>query len=134
MLLLAIPDQIIALAYYSMSGALLFSARRRIAVVGIGLSDPATLLIVMFALFILSCGVGHQIDAWFVAQGICSILSPFKKVVNWTTASISATTAVVVVKNMSAYIMLVLQAVDANRVIRQMRKAKEHHGSNESGD
>ena len=51
-----------------------------------------TVIRILFALFVFSCGIGHWIDAFYISQGQCASFTPVKSYWNWVTAVLSVAT------------------------------------------
>lgn len=121
----SIPDQVTSICYYAIPVALLSSARARKQLQGRGLNDPATMMLVMFALFIISCGTGHQIDSYFIRAGRCSAYSPLKTVVSWSTAILSVATALGAIPYMALYVRTLYQPIDFERLQRRVKELED---------
>jgi hypothetical protein len=125
----AASDEAIALAYFSIPIWLAFSARaRRIAM----RANGQVWILLLFGAFILSCGFGHEIDAYYELYGTCAALSPLKMYWNWQTATLSTTTAVLVVPRSLAYMTAFNSTVDFVALqsrIAELEKEIEKYGA-----
>lgn len=95
-----LSDQTIALAYFSIPIWFMFSARARRLLVN---ANGLTWMFVLFGLFILSCGLGHEIDAIYAFRGQCAAFSTVKSVCNWSTAILSSACAIVLLPKVATY-------------------------------
>lgn len=118
----AISDQLIAVAYLAIPLALLASAVARRHIMHRSFRDPANLLLLLFAAFILSCGIGHQIDAYFISNSQCAAFTSLKTWWNWVTASLSVLTALVLVPMLPTYVILLYKPIDIEAMRRRIKE------------
>ncbi len=116
----ALPDLIIAICYFAIPTALMVSAGARRRIMGRGLFDPANLVLVCFAVFILVCGSGHLIDSWFIFRGKCAAFESIKVISTITTAIASTTTVLLLLPLLPAYILLLYKPVDLEVIRRHV--------------
>lgn len=123
--LTALSDALIGASYFAIPAALGSSAAARHRLFGKTLTEPGGLLLILFAAFIFSCGIGHWIDAWFLFRGQCSGVEDVKVAWNWVTATISVLTMIVLVPVASRYIALLYKQVDEAQLALTIQLLKE---------
>lgn len=92
-----ISDTIIGISYLAIPVGLLITGN-------VHDHKPITKILVLFATFILFCGGGHFIDAWYEWRGMCSVFGKLRGLWNIGTAIASVTTASVVLLNLRSYV------------------------------
>ncbi len=113
----AVSDQIIAVAYFSMPVWLIFSARaRRLA----RRANGQSWMLLLFGAFIFSCGLGHEIDAYFEFSGLCAASSRAREIENWITAVLSALTTGLLLPLAVKYITAFTAPLDAAEMDRRI--------------
>lgn len=112
----AVYNLVIGAAYYAMPVALLMSAKARSSVADLGWRDPMIKVLVLFGAFILSCGTGHFVDAWYDYAGECAALTTMKQVCNASTALWSVLTCVVIAPNLRSYLHAISRVIDMARL------------------
>ncbi len=108
-----VSDEIIAVTYLVIPIELAASAVYRNVTMRRRWTDPATLLLLLFAAFIFACGVGHQLDSWFISEEECSAWTPLKTNWNWVTAALSALTLAFLIPGCPRYVAWLYRPVDA---------------------
>lgn len=121
----ALSDQIIALSYFAIPFALFISAGLRRYLMGRRFRDPGNMTLLIFGIFILSCGIGHQIDAYYVSQSTCAAFTNWKTYWNWVTAASSAAAALVLVPELPVYMLALLKPMDFVRLQKRCTELEQ---------
>lgn len=115
MRLLFFTDLVIAASYYAIPVALLFAIPKNRSI-------WARRILWLFAGFIVFCGSGHLIDAWFTWRNQCSARSPLKEFWNVGTAALSVLTAIVIIPNLPIYLMALRSPLTIQYLMEQLEQ------------
>ena len=118
-----ISDGIIAAAYFSIPVTLLYFLRRRPDI-------PFPAMIVLFAAFIVLCGVGHLIDIWTVWHPVYAFAGAEKA----ATALVSIATAIAMVPIVPQVLAMRTPAEmqrEVDKALGQLRETQDHLVQNE---
>ena len=107
-----ISDALIGIAYYGLPVGILLSAKARARVASRVLRDPQSQVLLLFSAFILSCGSGHFIDAFYTFHGECAATTGIKQFCNTSTAVLSLLTLAVLAPHWRAYAMAMTRPLD----------------------
>lgn len=91
------PDIVIGLSYLALPTAMVILAWDNKSI-------WARRILWMYSAFIVSCGIGHCIDAYYLFRGECSAGSWLKSIVNYSTAILSLLTACTIIPMLPTYI------------------------------
>ncbi len=116
--LMWITDLSIGLSYWALSIGLAISLHRRH-------SRLAYRFIFLFAAFIVLCGSGHLIDAWYGFERRCVASSLLKGVWNSATAFASLLTALLVLPKIHLYLSAAQRPFDVLEMEERLRMAEE---------
>lgn len=121
----ALSDWAIGLSYILIPFALLRIGIARRVIIHRGIRDPGNRLLLLFSVFILLCGGGHMIDAWYIMHGECAGFTPWKTRWNWGTSSVSLITAGVLFAYGRRYVTLLYKPFDLEHIRDEIKEIRD---------